>query len=155
MAVGDTFQDIKTELWAIVGKPATVDQAGFEALFAGDAAKQIIGVVSIPQRGDSYEDVSEATLADGRLEHFNGVADGGALELPVKHIEGDQGLALLLANEGSNATISFMEVPPEDEGAASYFFGRIGGILRRETTTSSMRGYIAQVRVNSKRVVTV
>lgn len=152
MAVGDTFQDIKTKLWAVVGKPSTVDATGFAALFTGSAGKQVLGVVSIPQRGDSYEDVGEATLADGRFEHFNGVADGGALEIPIKYIEGDEGRELLEANEGSNTTISFMEVPPEDGARPVYWFGRVGGVMQRETTTSSMRGVIAQVRVNSARV---
>lgn len=147
MADGDTFQDLKTQLHVAVGRPGTETAEGYGAL----AFQLIQGVVSIPQRGDSYEDVSEATLADGRLEHFNGVADGGTLEIPIKFIEGDAGRELLEANEGSNQTLSFMEVGTDGERV--YWYGRMGGLMRRETTTTSMKGVIAQARVNSRRLI--
>ncbi len=147
MADGDTFQDLKTQLHVAVGRPGSETGAAYAAM----DFKLISGTVSIPQRGDSYEDVSEATLADGRLEHFNGVADGGAFEVPIKFIEGDEGRELLEANEGGNTTFSFMEVGTDGERV--YFYGRIGGLMRRETTTSSMKGVIAQIRVNSKRLI--
>lgn len=147
MADGDTVQDLKTELHVALGRPASETQAGYDAL----DFKLVVGAVSIPQRGDSYEDVSEPTLADGRNEHFNGVADGGSLDIPIKWIEGDEGRELMKTNEGSNNTLSFMEIAPD--GEVTYWYGRMGGMMRRETTTSSMKGNIAQVRVNSKRLV--
>lgn len=146
MADGDTFQEIGTELHAVVGKPATFDAAGFAAL----SWVEVLGVISIPERGDTVADVNEATLKDGRVEHFAGQKDGGSLSVPIKHIEGDAGQALLKGAAGLNTTVSFKEV--DIDGTVTYYYGRVAEMRRRESTTSSFKGWMASVRVNSARL---
>lgn len=145
MAVGDTYVDLGTALKIAVGKPATEDQTGYGALTWVDVG----GVVSIGERGDNVEDISEPTLTDGRNEHFGGLKDGGEVSMPIKHIEGDAGQAIIVPNGGSNTTYSFQEV--DIDGEAHFYFGRLGSVRRREATTSSNKGYMATIRVNSGR----
>lgn len=145
MATGDTYTDLGTKLKIATGKPATEDQVGYGAL----TWVEIGGVVSLPERGDTSEDITEPTLRDGRNEHFNGLIDGGELAIPMKFIEADAGQAIILANATSNTTYSFQEV--DIDGEAHFYYGRIGQLVRREATTSSNKGNIATVRVNSGR----
>ena len=147
MATGDTYADLFTVLKYASGKPAAETQIGYAALtFA-----VLGGVVSLPQRGDTVEDISEPTLADGRVEHFNGLKDGQILEIPIKHIEGDAGQAAMLGAAGSNTVFSFQEIDPDAE--AHFYHGRVQSFQRREATTSSNKGYILMIAVNSGRFV--
>lgn len=143
MATGDTYGSLGTTLEVSAAKPATLDQTGVNAL----TFTVVGGVASLPQRGDSAEDVSEAVLADGRVEHFVGQKDGGILEIPIKHIEDDAGQAILLAGAGTNTVHTLQEVDPD--GEAHYYYGRIMSMQRREATPSSFKGYILMFAVNS------
>lgn len=145
MATGDTYTDLGTVFKMASGKPATEDQTGYGALTWGDVG----GVVSLPMRGDSVEDIQEPTLTDGRNEHFGGLKDGGVLEIPIKHIEGDTGQASLIAAAGTNTTYSFQEV--DIDATAHFYFGRVFEMKRREATTSSNKGYVLRIAVNSAR----
>ena len=145
MATGDTYTDLGTALHISAAKPATLDQTGVDAL----TFTAIGGVVSIPQRGDTVTDIAEPTLADGRVEHFNGQKDGGVLQIPIKFIEGDAGQAILEAGAGSNTVHTLQEV--DIDGEAHFYYGRIQTLQRREATTSSNKGYILFFAVNSAR----
>lgn len=149
MATGDTYTEIGTVFKVSAAKPATEDQTGYDAL----TFTEVEGVISIPERGDSVEDVSEPTLKDGRIEHFNGQVDGGVLEIPIKHIEDDAGQAILIAGAGTNTVHSFEEV--DIDGEAHFFYGRIQSMRRREATTNSYKGYICRIAVNSDRFIGV
>ncbi|WP_321832617.1 hypothetical protein [Thalassovita sp.] len=146
MADGDTFTELGTKLKIATGRPANHDQAGYGAL----SFKGVGGVISLPDRGDTSADTSEPTLADGRVEHFGGAKDGGVLDIPIKHIEGDPGQAALIAAAGSNGTYAFQEVDPD--GEAHFYFGRVLDVKRRPATASSFKGYVARIAVNSGRL---
>ena len=146
MPVGDTYVELGTGLKIATGRPATEDQAGYGALTWTD----IEGVLSLPERGDSVEDVSEPTLKDGRVEHFNGAKDGGALSIPIKYIEGDAGQAALVAGAGANTVFSLQEVD-SDGVQAHFYYGRIQSVMRREATPNSFKGYNLVFAVNSAR----
>lgn len=147
MATGDTYTDLGTKVKIAAGKPATLDQPGVGALTPW---VDWGGVVTLPQRGDSVEDISEPTLTDGRNEHFGGLKDGGVLEIPFKFIEGDAGQAIVLPlKSGSNDVYTIQEV--DIDGEAHFFYGRFMGVQRRESSTSSNKGYIAMFGVNSER----
>jgi hypothetical protein len=146
MAVGDSYKEIGLRTLIAVGRPATLDQAGVDALTFIDWG----GVVSIPERGDEVEDITEPTLLDGRTEHFPGLQDGGALPIPFKYIEGDPGQAVIIPARASNATYTVQEI--DIDGVATYYYGRIGSVKRRESSTSTNKGYIATFMVNSDRV---
>lgn len=145
MATGDTYGELGTVFKVSAAKPATEDQTGYGAL----TWSTVGGVVSLPQRGDSVEDVNEAVLADGRVEHFIGAKDGGVLEIPIKYIEADAGQGILETGAGSNTVHSFQEVGTDS--VASFFYGRIMSIQNRESTPSSFKGYVLMVAVNSAR----
>lgn len=145
MSAGDTYTDLGTKLYIASGKPASFDQTGVAAL----SFTEIGGVVSLPQRGDSVEDISEPTLSDGRSEHFGGLKDGGVLEIPIKYIESDAGQAMIPEN-GSNDTFTLQEV--DIDGTAHFYYGRVMSFQRRESTTSSNKGFILMFGVNSERL---
>ncbi len=146
MAVGDTYIELGTKLKIAPGRPATEDQAGYGAL----TWTEIEGVISLPERGDTINDVSEPTLKDGRVEHFNGSKDGGVLTAPIKYIEGDAGQAALVAAAGTNDTYSFQEVD-SDGVQAHFYYGRVQSVMRREATPDSFKGYSSNIAVNSGR----
>lgn len=143
MAVGDTYGSLGTVWKVATGKPATEDQIGYGAL----TWNTVGGVASLPQRGDSAGDVNEPALADGRVEHFVGALDGGVLEIPIKYIEGDAGQGILETGAGTNTVHSFQEV--DSDAVATFYFGRIMSLQRREATPQSFKGYIASIAVNS------
>lgn len=145
MATGDTYGELGTVFKVSAAKPATADQTGYGALTWATVG----GVVSLPQRGDSVEDVNEAVLADGRVEHFIGAKDGGILEIPIKYIEADAGQAILESGKGTNTVHSFQEVGTDS--VASFYYGRIMSLQNRESTPSSFKGYVLQLAVNSVR----
>lgn len=149
MATGDTYMDLGITLKYATGRPATEDQSGYNALSWGD----IKGVLSLPERGDDVETASEPTLEDGRVEHFNGARDGGIIEIPIKHIEGDTGQAAMETNDGTNNTVSFQEVDPDL--SAHFYFGRVVSMKRRASSATTFKGYILRVAVNSDRFVGV
>lgn len=143
MATGDTYGSLGTVFKVASGKPATEDQLGYGAL----TWNTVTGVASLPQRGDSTEDVNEAALADGRVEHFIGAKDGGVLEIPIKYVEADAGQGILESGAGTNTVHSFQEVDPD--AVATFYYGRIMSLQRREATPSSFKGYVLQLAVNS------
>lgn len=145
MATGDTFTDLGTKFKMASGKPVTEDQTGYGALVWSSVG----GVVSLPLRGDSVEDIQEPTLTDGRNEHFGGLKDGGVLEIPIKYIEADAGQVALVSAAGTNDTYAFQEVDLDNN--AHFYFGRVFEMKRREATTSSNKGYILKIAVNSAR----
>lgn len=145
MATGDTYMDLGITLKYASGKPGTEDQTGYNAL----TWAEIGGVLSLPDRGDSVNTVSEPTLKDGRVEHFNGARDGGQLEIPIKFIEGDTGQAAMETADGTNTVYSFEEIDPD--GEAHFYFGRVVSYRRRASSASSFKGAILTIAVNSDR----
>lgn len=143
MAAGDTYGSLGTKFKIATGKPATEDQTGYGAL----TWNTVTGVASLPQRGDTVEDVNEAALADGRVEHFVGAKDGGTLEIPIKFVESDAGQAALESAAGTNTTYSFQEV--DADSVATFYYGRVMSLQRREATPSSFKGYVLMIAVNS------
>lgn len=143
MAVGDTYGSLGTKWKVAAGKPATEDQLGYGAL----TWLEIGGWASLPQRGDTAEDVNETSVPEGRVEHFVGAKDGGVIEVPIKYIEGDGGQGILDTNKGSNTVLSFQEV--DQDAVATFYFGRCMSYQRREASGSTFKGHVATIAVNS------
>lgn len=148
MAVGDTFIELGTKMFIAdaPGLPDTNDKAGF----AAKDYVQIKGVINIPETGDQQEDVSEPTLEDGRVEHLFGAVDGGMIDVPVKHIEGDPGQAIVRGIENRNDTYCFKIV--DSDKSVHFKYGRVGAMRRRERTPNSFKAYIMPVAFNSAEV---
>ncbi len=143
MAEGDKYTDLLGVRKVALGLPNSADQAGYNGL---DWAV-LKGVVNWPDQGDEYTDASEATLDTGRTEHRAGAVDGGVIELPVTFVEADPGQAILLANIGNNAVISFQDV--DVDGTARFFYGVLLAGKRRAKTETSFKGHIFKIGVNS------
>lgn len=141
-----TVQTLFTKLYIASGQPATIDDAGFEAL---GPYTRIAKIQSIPQRGDSSEDVTADTLDDGRREHFNGILDGGSLQIPYIRDTGDAGQAIVEAANAGNTTYTFIEESPA--GKLTGYFGRLGAIEEMEATPTGYEGGMFTIRVNSAR----
>lgn len=149
MADGDTYIDLGATLSIALGKPATLDATGF----AAKSYTQIKGILNIPENGDTAEDVSEPTLADGRTEHFYGTKDGGGIDISFKYIEGDAGQALILpgVDRDVNAVWSFKI--EDSDGTITYKYGRIGPVRRSERRSNTFKGYNMPIMFNSAEVV--
>lgn len=137
-----------TENRIALGAPATENQAGYAALTPW---VDLGGVISLPERGDSYTNAGEPELGDNRQEYLAALADGGELSIPIKFKENDAGQAILLDQIGTNADISWQEV--HRDGTATFFNGRVMGMAKREATTTSQTGYVLKFGVNSARLV--
>jgi hypothetical protein len=146
MAVGDRYSDAGGTRKVSAARPATEDQAGYDAL----TWTVIKGVISIPERGDTYQDAGESTMDDGRKEYLPGMKDGGRLAIPVLYIEGDAGQAVLDAAVGTNTTISWQEV--DQDGKATFWHGKIMGKRRRASSANSNKAFVYDFGVNSPRL---
>lgn len=143
MATGDTYTDIGGARYIAVGKPGSEDQAGYGAL----TWAKVLGIVSTPEAGDTFSDVGEATLDDGRKEYLGGMVDGGAIDLPIKYIEGDAGQAIFAANVDGQTVVSYQDV--DVDGTARFVHGRLMSRRRREKSGSSQKGHIYNLGINS------
>jgi len=141
-----TTISISSELHVAAAKPATDDQAGYEAL----TFTEVEGVVNIGEFGDNSEDVTATRLKDGRTEHFNGAKDGGEIQVQAISNASDPGQIIVKAGSGTNTTHSFKIVDPN--GNATYFFGRLANWTQSERTASSYEGVAFTMRRNSDAV---
>jgi hypothetical protein len=127
-----------------LGKPATEDAAGYEAL----ASPVEVGeVVSIGTMGDTSEDVAVTKLKDGRTEHFNGAKDGGAV--PVSYVDeaADPGQAFVELHSNTNVTVSAKVT--DAAGVERWSYGRLANFQGMEKTATSYDGHSFEFRRNS------
>lgn len=143
MATGDTYTDIGGARYIAVGRPAELTQTGVAAL----SFTQVKGITTMPESGDTYEDVGEATLDDGRKEYLGGMVDGGSIDIPIKYIEGDAGQLIFAANADGQTMVTIQDV--DRDGVARFFYGRIMSRRRREKSGSSQKGYIYNIGISS------
>ncbi len=132
-----------TKIFIAAALPASETLADYEAL----TMDQIIGVVSFGAWGDTEEDVSEPILAEDRLIHTNGVADGGEVAIAVQHRTVDAGRDLINLQGGTNTLVTVKKL--YKSGDAEYGSGVITSPRQRDATTSSTRGFNFMLRVNT------
>ena len=127
----------------VAGAPATEDQAGYEALSLVTIAR----VLSVSEIGDSHEDQSASLLATGRVEHNNGAADGGEINVVLDGEDfTDAGLALLLAANGGNTSHSFgFKGPAQDR----YIQGIVRNLKTSSMDTSTKASISFTIAVNT------
>lgn len=133
-----------TELYVATGEPATYDVAGYEAL----SWEKVVGLVSIGAWGDSFADVNEPLLSEGRVVHTAGNADGGEVAVAIQFRDTDAGRDILRTNAGQNAAVALKKVYPNGDG--EYAVAYIGGIQSREATNDSVRGEEVTAWVNTE-----
>ena len=143
MALAGLESTTGTKIYVVAGEPATYDLAGYEGL----TLVQVVGVVTFGAWGDENEDVSEPLLADGRVIHTNGTADGGEVEISVQHRTTDAGSDILLANGGTNTAVSIKKL--YKSGDAEYATAVISSAKQRDAAGNAVRGYTVMARVNT------
>ena len=140
-----TTISIETTLHLVVGKPATENTAGYEALESG--MDEVGEIVSIGAVGDTSEDVTVTKLKDGRTEHFNGAKDGGAVPVAAIRDDADAGQVLVEANANTNETVTCKITDPN--GTKHFFYGRLANVQTPERTASTYEGLTFEMRRNS------
>jgi|GEM_PF-959919 len=143
MALAGLESTTGTKIYVVAGEPATFDLAGYKAL----TPVQVVGVVTFGAWGDDNEDVSEPLLAEGRVIHTNGTADGGEVEISVQHRTTDAGSDIILANAGTNEAISIKK--EYKSGDVEFATAVISSAKYREAAGNAVRGYTVMARVNT------
>lgn len=138
---------IGTTLHVAAAAPATEDQAGYEAL----SFTEVLGIVSIGEKGDDAEDVTVSLVKTGRVEHSIGSIDGGAMAVSAKNILADAGQVIIKAGNNNDVDHSFKMTDPD--GTILYFQAKIASGKYTEKTSSAFEGYNWEVRVNTATVV--
>lgn len=127
-----------------VATPGTIDSSGFGALTWTTIGK----VVSWGQVGDTSNSI-DIELLSGRVEHVNGVIDGGEIPWTVR-FDVDAGQTLLVNNSNNNADVSFRITDPD--GKLAYFFGRVANVQDQERNSTNFKALSGVIRVNSATV---
>ena len=133
-----------TKIYFSTGTLATEDADGYEAA----TWSHFVGCTSFAEWGDTSNDVSEPTLSEGRVQHANGVLDGGEVSIGGRTEAGDTGAAILITNAGTNTVVLIKKLYLS--GDAEYAYGVIGSLLQREAVSDGVRGFTATARINSK-----
>ena len=137
-SIGSTFA-------IATGEPATVDQAGYEAL----TFVEVGNVATIGGTGDTHADITPPPdLKTGRQLHFTGASDGGEVAITI-HTEdfADTGQDAVRAANGMRANYSFQITDPD--GNVEYSFGRVVSYRKIEKSATSYEGCEFTLRINS------
>lgn len=102
-------------------------------------------VQSIGPINDTAEDISFATMSDGRMNHVNGTKDIGDVEVTIAYERADAGLTILEAGNNSNTKHTFRIV--DSDGDTYYYEGLIAGlgVVQRDSSTHKHLTFIMRV----------
>jgi hypothetical protein len=141
-SIGSTFS-------IATGEPATLDQAGYEALTFAEVGN----VATIGGTGDTHADITPPPdLKTGRQLHFTGAKDGGEVAITI-HTEdfADAGQDAVRAANGQRANFSFKIEDPD--GNVEYSFGRVVNYRKIEKSATSYEGVEFILRINSDQTI--
>jgi hypothetical protein len=133
---------IGATIGCVVGLPGTIDAAGFGGLTFQNIGK----IASWAEVGDTHADIA-IELLDGRVEHVNGSADGGAIAFAIRSDGDSTGQPILKAQSGTNNEVSFRIVDPD--GEIAYFHGKLANVRDNAREPGAYKGFTGEVRVNS------
>lgn len=128
--------------------PATIDQAGFEALTYTPAGE----LIDLPEYGPTVQVVESNPLATGVTEKFNGFINYGSTSW---------GFDLDFDDAGQNILEAGLPVPPAQytphsakieypDGRVEYYVFGVFSYTRNPGSANSMVGAAVQVEINSK-----
>lgn len=146
MALTAPTNQIGTTVSISAATPATEDAAGYGAL----TFTEIGGVVSVPELGDAAEDSTVTTLKDGRVMHFNGAKDMGAIVIPYVYDAADAGQVIVRAN--ANGTTECSLLITDADGTEHYLIGVIGPVMQSERVPGTHKGETFEFRTISGEV---
>jgi len=140
--------NIGTTLSIATGAPATEDATGYNAL----TWVKIVGVLTVPQIGDTQGDVTSSLLETGRVKHSNGEKTIGNLTITVKDESPDAGMTAVIAAAGAGTTHSFKAAYAN--GTTKQFYGLVANYQVNEASTSTEAGAQFEIRPNSALLTT-
>lgn len=146
---------IGTKIAIATGRPATNDQAGFEALTWVEMTE---GLVSIGAIGDTSETVTVPDMTTGRNMTLKGSVTGDTVNIAVSRQRATATGALDAAQAAIKAAAkagcgeySLRIVEPDcgaQNGITQYVCGQIGNWKETERSTTSYAGFTFDVMVN-------
>lgn len=133
----------------VSGAPATVDQAGFEAVGTYTDCGQLI---DLPEYGPTVQVVESNPLATGVTEKYNGFINYGSTSF---------GFEIDFTDAGQNILEAAVPVPPAQytphsvrvtypDGTIEYYVVGVFSYTRSVGSANSMIGSTVQVEINSK-----
>ena len=141
--MGNPVSYIGALVQIVASSPATQDASGFGALSYTTIGK----IVSVGATGDTTDNISVPLLI-GRVEHVNGAADGGEIQMGFRYDAGtDAGQNIVLAQNNSQTNCSFKITDPD--GKIEYFLGLVANYQSMDRNTQNYKGYNFVARVNS------
>lgn len=126
------------------------DLAAYEAL----SYTEIKEIESLGSFGDTSNEVTFASLSDGRMKRMKGVRDAGTLDLVMGIDYSDTGQAALLAAEQTDFNYAFKVVfnDAPDGGTPSerYFIAQVGSASEQVDSSDSILKLNSSLWINSK-----
>jgi hypothetical protein len=136
------FTSAGTKIFVSAGVPATLDQAGFEAL----SYTQIKDVTDIPEHGVTYEEITHKPLDSRETIKLKGGKDSGNLTLAMgrwsKAGATDPGQDILVLARDSDSDYAFKveynDNPDGTSNSIDYFQAKVMGMPKGPGTTGSV-----------------
>ncbi len=135
--------DIGTTIAIATGAPATIDQAGFEAL----TFVAVNGLVSVGEVGDDQETITIPDVTAGRNRTIKGVKTGTTIAIALREVPADAGQAAAkTASDALGGEHSLRITEPG--GTIQYIAGPVTGWKRNERSTTSYAGFTYNITTN-------
>lgn len=143
--------DIGHTLHIATGKPATFDEAGYEAM----TWVKVGGIVSIGPVGGTNNIIDVPDLESGYNKAAKGAKTGAVTAIALREIKADAGQAAAksAASEAEQNDYSFMITEPDASGEVEYITGIAYDWQRNERSTTSYAGFTFSIRANYESVV--
>lgn len=124
----------------VAGVPATYDEAGYEAL----SFVELDGVVSLPELGDTTEQISVNALATGRTAYANGVKNFPPFVIPYIFSKTDAGQ--ILARAGANTNTLYSIQIEDNDGERMWITGYLANLMDTARDVTTYRGQSVEFR---------
>ncbi|AGH31825.1 hypothetical protein SLPG_00031 [Salicola phage CGphi29] len=135
-----------TKFSIVADTPATLDQAGYEALTYTEVGE----VVDLPEYGPNVQVVESNPLATGITQKFKGFVNQGSQSVGLEYDSEDAGQQILddavsgpTKNDEHSVKIEYQD------GSVDYYTCRVFSYTKNPGSANSMVGSTAQVEINS------
>lgn len=140
---------IGTKLSAALSGVEATDLTALKAV--GITYTEIGELESIGDYGDQLSDVSYTALANSRVTHLKGLADGGTVDLTIAFDAGDAGqTALVTASKDRSGYYYLYPIKIEyEDGLTDYIVVAVQGIRKQPGSGNDVVRRVVTVAVNS------
>jgi hypothetical protein len=144
MALAGLENTTGTKIYVTLGEPTAYTAAALATLGGWE---QVVGVVTFGEWGDQETDVNEPLLAEGRVIHTTGVADGGSVAISIQTRDTDDGADIIKAAGGTNEAVTILKVYKSGDGEVAT--GVFMSPKFRDASGNSVRGYSVSAMLNT------